>query len=309
MDGVFLCRRIFFGTTMAELKPEDANTFIERQLDVHIESLQSKIDADVISFSGPILRTIDDFIRDAIESIEKKRKKLAVILQTTGGSIEVAERIANLFRHHYKYVKFIIPNYAMSAGTVLVMSGDDIYMDYYSVLGPIDPQIEKSGTKELIPALGYLEYYKRLIERSREGLLTTAELAYLVQRFDPAELYQYEQARELSQTLLKEWLVKYKFKNWKKTEKHKKTVTREMKNDRASKIADLLSETGEWHSHSRGISMDVLNKKVKLKIEDFCKDVDLTERIRSYYKLLVDYMFRRGHHIVVHTKGKYNPLF
>jgi hypothetical protein len=42
--------------------------------------------------------------------------------------------------------------------------------------------------------------------------LTTAELFYLVQSFDPVELYGYEQERELSIELLKGWLQNCKFK-------------------------------------------------------------------------------------------------
>ena len=294
---------------MADFKPEDANTFVEQQLDKYIEALQDQIGADAVSFFGPILRTIDDFIRDAIESIRPKREKLAVILQTTGGSIEVAERIVNLFRHHYKHVDFIIPSHAMSAGTVLVMSGDDIYMDYYSVLGPIDPQIEKSGTSGLIPALGYLTYFDRLIKKSREGTLTTAELAYLIQRFDTAELYQFEQALQLSQDLLKDWLVRYKFKNWTETEGRKIPVTQQMKVQRAEEIATLLSKADEWHSHSRGISLAVLRDKVRLRIKDYGSDAELNSTIRVYYKLLSDYVMRRGHQIIVHTKGRYIQLF
>ena len=294
---------------MADFKPEDANTFVEQQLDNYIEDLQAYFKADAISFFGPILRKIDDFIRDAIEKINPKHEKLAVILQTTGGSIEVAERIANLFRYHYKHVDFIIPGHAMSAGTVLVMSGDDIYMDYYSVLGPIDPQIEKSGTSGLIPALGYLTYFDRLIEKSRQGSLTTAELAYLIQRFDAAELYQFEQAIDLSKDLLRNWLVRYKFKNWTETEGRKIPVTQQMKEQAAKKIADLLSQADEWHSHSRGISLAVLNDKVKLRIKDYGSDAELNNRICAYYKLLSDYVMRRGHQIIVHTKGRYIQLF
>jgi len=52
-------------------------------------------------------------------------------------------------------VDFLIPSHAMSAGTILAMSGDAIHMDYYSVLGPIDPQVENQEGR-LIPALGYL---------------------------------------------------------------------------------------------------------------------------------------------------------
>ena len=76
------------------------------------------------------------------------------------------------------------------------MAGDAIWMDYASTLGPIDPQIRRNG--QYVPALGYLEQYQRLVDKSANGDLTTAELAYLVQNFDPAELFQYEQERDLS---------------------------------------------------------------------------------------------------------------
>jgi ClpP class serine protease len=83
-----------------------------------------------------------------------------VILEPGGGHITVAERMASIFRHHYSRVEFTVPTYAMSAGTVLVMSGNAIHMDYASFLGPIDPQVR--GKKEQwVPALGYLEYFKR----------------------------------------------------------------------------------------------------------------------------------------------------
>src|SRR4029078_10078292 len=122
------------------------------------------------------------------------------------------QRIVDTLRHHYSIVDFVIPNYAMSAGTVLALSGDAIHMDYYSILGPIDPQLRRSGSQRMVPALGYLVQYERLIAKSRKGELSTAELAFLLQKFDLAELYEYEQARNLSITLLREWLAKYKFK-------------------------------------------------------------------------------------------------
>src|SRR2546425_1668978 len=119
-----------------------------------------------------------------------------------------------------------VPNQAMSAGTVLVMSGDEIWMNYFSTLGPIDPQVERrDGREGLIPALGYLAKYRELVEKSRNGTLTSAEAAFFVQNFDAAELFSYEQAKKLSVELLKAWLVKYKFKNWKRTQTHRRIVT------------------------------------------------------------------------------------
>ena len=251
---------------------------------------------------------MDDLIREAVEGIQAKRTKLVVVLETGGGLIEVAQRIAETLRHHYAYVEFIIPNYAMSAGTVLCMAGDAIHMDYYSILGPIDPQVQRPGTGEWVPALGYLKQYERLIEKSNQGTLTTAELAFLVQRFDPGELYRYEQERELSISLLKDWLARYKFKNWKVTETSKTPVTDAMKIERAATIAAMLNDTDRWHSHSRPISMAILRNDLKLQIEDFGQTQDLDRAIREYYRLLRDYMAKLGATAVVHRHKHFVSL-
>ena len=129
------------------------------------------MDGDVISFVGSLLYGCEDVFRDEVEGIAgnpEKKKKLVVVLETVGGYIEVVQRIAETIRHHYETVEFVVPSYAMSAGTVLVMSGDTIYMDYFSILGPIDPQVEKAdGTQ--VPALGYLIQFDRLLKKAEEG--------------------------------------------------------------------------------------------------------------------------------------------
>lgn len=283
----------------------EANQIVEEHLDVLADKLEREMDADVLSFIGPIYYGADDAIRDAVERPRtKKRLKLAVVLETGGGYIEVVQRIADTLRHHYpKRVEFVVPNHAMSAGTVLVMSGDAIHMDYYSVLGPIDPQVERErpdGTRS-VPALGYLLKYDELIKKSAAGTLTTAELSFLLERFDPAELHEFEQARNLSISLLKEWLVKYKFKDWHKTKTQQKPVTPEMREARAKDIAEKLNDTTEWHVHGRGIPMAVLTSdKLKLEIDDFGLKPELNDRIRPYYKALVDYMGVRGASSAVH---------
>jgi hypothetical protein len=243
-----------------------------------------------------------------VEKLSSKRDRLAVVLETDGGYIEVAERIAKVFRHHYKFVEFIIPNSAMSAGTVLVMSGDIIRMDYYSVLGPIDPQVQRAGSNAWVPALGYLEKYDRLIEKSAKGKLTSAELTFLVEKFDPAELFRYEQERNLSITLLKEWLVNYKFKNWTETETRKIKVTPQMREKRAGEIAAALNKPSMWHTHSRGISMHTLRDKLNLKIDDFGERPNLNAALKAYNKLLVDYLARLRQNLVVHTRDLYEAM-
>ena len=281
---------------------------IEAQLDEHISSIEDCVEGYVLSFSGSLLNGAENMFRDATEALVAERRieteKLVVILETGGGYIEVVERIAKTLRNHFKRVEFIIPNYAMSAGTVLAMCGDAIHMDYFSILGPIDPQV-RTATGEQVPALGYLAQYERLLQKSNEGELSTAELAILVQKFDPAELYRYEQARELSISLLKEWLVEFKFKEWRKTETNRKPVTMTLKKRRAESIARKLNDTAKWHSHARGISMEVLRRDLNLKIEDFGEQEKLSDLIRVYYKLLTDYMLRLRQSAALHRKGSY----
>jgi hypothetical protein len=281
-----------------------SSEFIEAALRERLEDIEAEFDADVITCICPILPPCDDFVRQRIEDLSSKRSNLLVILETEGGSIETCERIADVFRHHYKgEVSFLIPNFAMSAGTVLVMCGDRILMDYYSVLGPIDPQVMSNG--EYVPALGYLEKYKELVEKSERGALSDAELALFLDKFDLAQLHRFEQAQEHTVDLLKQWLVRYKFKNWTTTRTTGKTVTESMKIDRAAEIAGKLNNTKLWRSHARGISLAVVQETLNLIVEDFGTDprhAELNKKVRSYYRLLQDYMQRRGWGLVVETR-------
>jgi ATP-dependent protease ClpP protease subunit len=113
----------------------DANSLIEREIRQRATAVESLLDANVVTYIGDIDDSAQGLLKAAIESISPHKRKLVVCLETTGGSIESAERIKNTFRHHYSTVDFIVTTFAMSAGTVLVMSGDNIYMDYSASLG------------------------------------------------------------------------------------------------------------------------------------------------------------------------------
>jgi membrane-bound ClpP family serine protease len=113
-----------------------SNMYMEQELRRRGVTLGTHWDADIFAYIGPIFSPFDSEIRKVIATISPRKARLCVVLETEGGSIETTERIGNLFRHFYKEVWFVVPSYAMSAGTVLAMSGDRIWMDYYSVLGP-----------------------------------------------------------------------------------------------------------------------------------------------------------------------------
>ncbi|MBP2309419.1 serine dehydrogenasease [Azospirillum melinis] len=288
------------------LKSTGTKQVIEEQLSERIQKIEDLMDADCLAYVGPIAFGVDDAIRDAVEEIENKKKKLVFILETSGGFAETTRRIADTVRHHYTTVDFLIPSYAMSAGTILAMAGDAIHMDYYSVLGPIDPQIE-GPDGALIPALGYLIRYEDLLAKANDGKITSPEMDILLS-FDQGQLYSYEQARDLSRSLLEEWLVKYKFKDWVETETQKTPVTEDMKKARSKEIADRLNNVRRWNSHGIGINMELLRKELNLKIDDFGQVPELSAAIRRYHKLLVDHGARMRHNSIVHTRDAYRPL-
>lgn len=284
----------------------NAHATIKELLNKKLLELEAQLNSDIFCYYGTIVDGIENDILGFIEDLTNdagKRGKLAVILTTPGGSAFAVERYVNIFRHHYNIVDFVVPDYAYSSGTIFCMSGDNIYMDYFSVLGPIDPQVQNKEGK-WVAALGYLDKVNEAIIKSRNGELTEAEFLW-TKDLDLAELRSYEQAKELTNDLLKKWLVQYKFKNW---DTHQTTsnligqpVTADQKAARAEEIANKLNDNTIWKSHGRPINIEAI-KKIGLKIEDYSEDNTLRDLIRGYYQLLNDYVGSNKLPIFVHTR-------
>ena len=68
-------------------------------------------------------------------------KGLDLILHTPGGDPAASEAIVNYLRLKFNNdIRVIVPQLAMSAGTMIACSGKEIIMGKQSSLGPIDPQ-------------------------------------------------------------------------------------------------------------------------------------------------------------------------
>lgn len=278
----------------------------------YCSKLEEAFDGTILAYIGSIHPA---FLRQYIAAIEEvsnhpKRSekkfpdRLVIVLNTPGGVVEAVEKMVEVTRTNFTEVFFAVPSAAMSAGTIFCMSGDRIYMDYTSSLGPIDPQLSL-GPQDMVPALGYIDKVEEFIEKSRLGTLTQAELIML-QRLDLANLRRYEQARDLSISLLREWLVKYKFKDW---TKHRTTnpgspVTNEEKHQRAEQIAKDLSDNNKWHSHGRMIGIDKITRMLRLEIEDYSNNQPLRYPLRSYGDLLSEFVTQQGAPYFIHYSSK-----
>jgi hypothetical protein len=276
---------------------------IKETLNNKLRSLENHFEADVVFFYGEIHSALEKVFRDFIEELKKDeefdRDRLVVFINTPGGSAETVEKMVSVMRFHYNEIYFVVPDYAMSAGTILCMAGDKIFMDYSSSLGPIDPQVFNG--KNWVPALGYLDKVEELITKSANDDLTEAEFLIL-QKIDLAELRSYEMARNLTIALLKEWLVNYKFQNWDTHSSTGEPVTLAEKEERAEDIANKLSNNSIWHSHGRSIGIGTLTNVLKLKIEDYSNDEILRGLVRDYNDLICEYISRVGGRAFVHSR-------
>lgn len=68
-------------------------------------------------------------------------KPIDLILHTPGGYALAAQMMAMAIKFHSGKVTVMVPFYAMSGGSLMSLAANEIRMEKYSVLGPVDPQI------------------------------------------------------------------------------------------------------------------------------------------------------------------------
>jgi hypothetical protein len=208
---------------------------------------------------------------------------LDLVIETGGGSGEVAEDIVKLLRGKYSDVAAIIPGMAKSAGTLIVMAADDILMEPASALGPIDAQIQWQG--KVFSAEALLEGLKAIQrESAASGHLNLAYLPIL-QQISPGEIQGARNALNFARELVTNWLTTYKFKNWTAHSGTGASVSDEERRSRAEGIARALSDHSRWLTHGRSLKIDDL-EAMKLQITDYSKEASLLDAVRRYHTLL-----------------------
>jgi hypothetical protein len=225
--------------------------------------------------------TIQDILR------ESDKKQIDFYIETPGGSGEAAEEIARFLHKKFKEVNYIIAGEAKSAGTILALSGDNIYMCETGSLGPIDAQI-KIG-RSIVSAYDYKKWIdEKRLEASISGKLNPFD-AIMVAQISPGEIYGVTNSLDFAKILVQDWLVKYKFKNWKETQSSHKKVTKKMKEDRAKEIADYLCKHTEWKTHGRSLKIDDLKDLLLIEnIDENPSLADIVYRIKTIIRLIFD---------------------
>ena len=110
-----------------------------------------------------------------------KQNGLDLILHTPGGSIAAAESIVDYLKRMFgKNIRAIIPQIAMSAGTMIACSCKKIIMGTHSNLGPIDPQLNG------IPAAGVIEEFRKALDEIKKDPDAMMVWQYILRQYHPA---------------------------------------------------------------------------------------------------------------------------
>ena len=217
-----------------------------------------------LSYSGQQLDIRDDDMNGfmtAVHGLDCK-KGLDLILHTPGGSPGAAEGIISYLRSKFDNdIRVIVPQLAMSAGTLMACAGKEIIMGKHSSLGPIDPQF--SG----IPAYSILDEFD---EAKRDLVSNPANFMYWkikLEQYPAAFVKMAMDAINLSQELATEWLRSSMFKG-------------EDSESKIAHIVETLNEHKKSKIHGRHFGMDTCKtmglKVIQLEDDDALQDAVLS---------------------------------
>lgn len=128
-------------------------------------------------------------------------KGLDLILHTPGGGIEAARGIVEyLYKMFGRDLRAIVPQLAMSAGTMIACATKQIYMAKHSCLGPTDPQIRG------FPAMGILAEVDKAIAEIKADPAKQTLWQQVFNKYPPAFITDCERSVDGARIMVRDWL-------------------------------------------------------------------------------------------------------
>lgn len=258
-------------------KESDRIPFLVKEKQKYLDEISKCTNRNVITYySGwmqkPTAADVsinDKDINAFMEAVYKldKSKGVDLILHTPGGDIAATEKIIDYLHSIFNGdIRAIVPQMAMSAGSMIAVSCKVIMMGRQSCLGPFDPQIGGVACQSV------LKEFEKAKEDIRQNPHALGLWQVIFSKYNPTFLVTCEQATELSDDLADEILSKnFPDKNT------RKNILKAFNNNTTTKV------------HSRHISKDKC-KSVGLNIIDMEKDQHLQDMILSLHHCYMIYL-------------------
>lgn len=192
-------------------------------------------------------------------------KGLDLMLHTPGGDIGATESVIDYLRQKFgKDIRVIVPQLAMSGGTMIACASKEILMGRQSSLGPIDPQLNG------IPASGILDEFQKAHDEIAKDKNNIPVWQPIIAKYSPALVGECQKAVDWSKELVEEYLKTGMFFEDPKAD------------EKIAVIVDVLTRHDLTKSHTRHIptySCVEMGLKI-LQIED---NQDLQDAILSVH--------------------------
>lgn len=217
--------------------------------------------------NGPGISLNDDDKNGFMTVINKldRSKGLDLLLHTPGGEAAATESLVDyLYSIFGSDIRAIIPQLAMSAGTMIACACREIVMGKQSSLGPIDPQIRG------IPAHGVIEEFTRAAKEIKEDSSLIPIWQPIIAKYSPTFIGECEKAIDWSNEITAEWLYRCMF---------------EGETRRKRKIDKIIKEFGDHSltkSHARHISMKKC-QEIGLKVVPLENNPELQDAVLSVH--------------------------
>lgn len=256
-------------------KRVDALDFVRRG---YLRKLSEKTGRNVIAYysgwlqkSGIKNTSISDDDKNGFMTVihnMDRSKGLDLIMHTPGGDTAATESIVDYLRRMFGTdIRVIVPQLAMSAGTMIACASKEIIMGKQSSLGPIDPQFNG------IPAHGVIEEFQRAIQEIKADPRTTPAWQVVISKYHPTFIGECEKAITWSSEMVQNWLETGMFNG---------------DQDASSKAQAIVNELNnhiDTKTHARHIAIDEC-RRMGLKItslEDLMREDDLQDIVLSIH--------------------------
>jgi hypothetical protein len=194
-----------------------------------------------------------------------RKEGLDLLLHTPGGSIAVTESMVDYLKTMFgRDIRAIVPQIAMSAGTMIACACREIVMGTHSSLGPIDPQMNG------IPAAGVIEEFKRAHAEIVKDNTRLAVWQFILSKYPPSYLGRCENAvnwaREFARRSLEENML----------------AAEPKRKDLAQAIVNYLTDFTNNRAHDRHIPIEEC-RRIGLRVRPLEQDPQMQDRVLSVH--------------------------
>ncbi|TWS21802.1 S49 family peptidase [Tsukamurella sputi] len=198
-----------------------------------------------------------------------RSKGLDLFLHTPGGDVAATESLVDYLRAMFGTdIRAIVPQLAMSAGTMISLACREVVMGKHSSLGPIDPQL--GGT----PAHGIVEEFKQAKREISDDPTTIPVWQPIIAKYSPTLVGECEKAIDWANKMVKSWLVSGMFEGLSDGA------------DRADSILAELADHSLTLSHSRHISAERA-RELGVEVVSLEDDQELQEAVLTVHHACV----------------------